>query len=197
MKDDVNKKDLIEEFSRLGESHQTAIRICAARVVLGPSVIRVFKPKTKKDLMQALVKINIDELKDFTNEKAFRCWFERHLEKIKRAILVRNKRNKKIHPGIKWGHAAKVLNLYIREALLHSRYFPDAVVNRVSPWLFIPADGIILRKLKSLGYPQQAGSIKDIGSKKGFYEIQDLLRSAARKAGVPSIWFDDHWGSRE
>jgi len=46
---------LVAEYQRIKENHQLATRRTAARVVLGPSVIRVFKAGTTKDLVPVLV----------------------------------------------------------------------------------------------------------------------------------------------
>ena len=42
--------------------------------------------------------------------------------------------------GYKWGHATKILTLYIREFVLNSRYFTDAQVQAILPWLYVPID---------------------------------------------------------
>jgi len=194
----VCSTSLPAEYARIGQEHQKALRERAARSVLGASVIRVFKKKTKFPMMRHLAeKVDLDGLKVIKNQKAYRKWFKRELDRLAHVIRKNNKRNKRINPGYKWGHASKVLCLYVRDVVLCSRYFKDADAKRIEEWLYVPVDGIVIKKLKSLDVKLPFKKIREIATTRNFYLVQEkILGEAARKADVPRVWFDDVWGSR-
>jgi hypothetical protein len=197
MTDSLNSKGLEKEFQRIRDDHLLAIRRTAARVVLGQSVMRVFAEDTKKDLLPILASIDIDSVGRMSNGEEFKAWFQTHLSRVAEVIKRRNESNSRINPGFKWGHAAKVLNLYIREIVLNSRYFDDTTVRRISPWLYAPVDSIVIKRLRAVGCSVPFRAIKDIDSSRNFYWMQDLLGRAAEKAHVARVWFDDNWGDRQ
>jgi len=187
---------LVTEFERIKRDHQKALRQRGARVVLGASVTRVFEKGTKAHLLPFLTEIFIDEIAALKSQEEFRVWFEHWLDILALEIKKLNHNNNRIHPGYKWGHATKILTLYIREIILNSRYFTDAQVQAVAPWLYIPIDNIARQHLVELGYPLPFKSIKEIDTPEKFYGVQDLLGQVAARVGVPRIWFDDIWGDR-
>lgn len=192
-----NDIKLEKEFERIKYSHRKALETTAARVVLGPSVIRVFEKGTKKRLMPVLAKVRIDELYNVMNQQQFKLWFEKELNRIAAAVRETNRDNHRINPGHKWGHSTKILTLYIREMVLKSRYFNDTQVKRISSWLYIPIDSIAIKRLRKLGVKLPFNNIKELRTSKIFYDTQDILAKAAAKANVPRIWFDDNWGDRQ
>lgn len=188
---------LTEEFQRISLMHRLALRKRAARIVLGPSVTRVFAKGTKKELLQILDDISIDEIVRVRNQEQFKAWFRAHLDRVARVVKRLNHHNERVTPGYKWGHATKVLILWIREVVLNSRYFDDATVKRVSPWLYAPIDSIVLNRLRTVGCTVPFQAIKDIDSAEKFYGLQELLGQAADRVGIPRVWFDDNWGDRQ
>jgi len=188
---------LVTEFERIKMDHQKALRQRGARVVLFASVTRVFQKGTKGHLLTMLAEIPVDEIATLKGQEEFRAWFEHCLDILAQEIKRLNPQNSRIHPGYKWGHATKILTLYIREIVLNSRYFTDAQVQAVAPWLYIPIDNIARRRLAELGYRLPFTSIKEIDIPDKFYGVQDLLGQTAAKVGVPRIWFDDIWGDRQ
>jgi hypothetical protein len=101
----------------------------------------------------------------------------------------------RIRPGLKWGHAAKILSIYLRGLVLHSRYFPDRVVHRVKPWLFVPVDSYTIKNLKRCKIQPPFNYIKDISTRKDFYFTQNVLARHCRR-GTARIVFDDGWADR-
>jgi hypothetical protein len=188
---------LITEFKRIKARHKRAICIRAARVVLGSSVIRVFNSDSKDRLLRILKGVNVSGLLNITSEKKFKNWFELELDRLGTAIEETNKDNNRIYPGYKWGHATKVLTLYVREVVLNSRYFTEEEVSKISPLLFVPIDSVAIRRLRKLGIKLSFSAIKDIDTPDKFYNVQRLLGEAALEVGVPRIWFDDNWGDRQ
>ena len=194
---EIDRK-LENEFIRIRDKHRKALLKISARAVLGPSVIRVFQKGTKRRLKPILENINIDELLVLETQEEYKQWFKENLEKIAEEIVTTNPKNKasSIYPGYKWGHAAKVLNLFIREVVEFKRYFSDGEAKRISKWLYIPVDSLAIKELKRLGVNLPFNKIKAINTEEKFYDVQEWLGRPASEVDVLRIWFDDMWGDR-
>lgn len=190
------KDQLRDEFRRIHSEHRDAFKYRVAREVLGPSVIRVFAANTKPGLGRALVKLPVEELPQIGKRK-FRSWYEIQLNKVAKQVRVLNSNNSRLLPGLKWGHSNKVLSLYLRDMVLHTRYFTETQASRIVDLLYVPIDGIIIQRLAKLGVKLPFRKIREIDSSEKFYEVQDLLQNAAAKVGVPRVWFDDNWADHQ
>jgi hypothetical protein len=189
---------LEKEFLRIKSAHRKALKNTASRSVLGPSVMRVYARGTRNALMPVLAEeIDIDALTAIRHQEAFSRWFDTQLGRVARAIRPLNSRNDRIAPGAKWGHASKILTLFVRDLVLRSRYFTDKDARKISRFLHAPIDSIVIKRLRKLRVHLPFSRIKDIDSRKKFYDVQESLASAARKAGIPRVWFDDNWGDRQ
>lgn len=190
---------LDDEYRRIAAAHRAATRHFTARSCIPPSVTRVFAPGTKDVLLPVLAAIPVDELPALGGLAEFRAWFERQLDVVAAAILRLNPPAVRpgIHPGYKWGHASKVLALYLRDLVLYSRYFSDADVERVAPWLYCPVNSIVMKRMRELGERPGVFQISGIDSPSRFWHVLDTLGAAAARARVPRVWFDDNWGDRE
>ncbi len=197
MKQQDCRDRLRHEYERIKANHQKALRRTAARVVLGASVVRVFRPGTKGDLLKALEAIDIEGLRGLTSHRQFTKWFETELHALAAAIRRKNRDNARINPGYKWGHATKILTLYVRDLVLSSRYFADGQVRRVSGWLYSPIDSVVIKRLRCLGLRLPFASIKQIDTRHKYYDVQEMLHRAAARVGVPRVWFDDNWGDHQ
>ena len=184
---------LTHEYRRLQSGHRRTLVKRAARLVLAGSVIRVFVPETDHDIWPVLVGLKIDRLPTLAGQDQFRRWFDRALDEVAGAILIRNAHNRRVHPGYKWGHGTKVLTLFLRELVMSSRYFSEAEAERIAPWLYTPLDRVALNRLSQLKHPNGIRAIKHIDSADAFYGIQQDLGEAAASVVVPRIWFDDVW----
>jgi hypothetical protein len=187
------------EYRRIASAHHRAIRLFTSRSCIPPSVTRVFTTGTKDTLVPLLARLPVDDLPELTDEAAFRPWFTRQLDPVARAIIRLNPPETRpgIHPGYKWGHATKVLALFVRDLVLFSRYFSDDEVEKIAPLLYCPVDSIVIKRLRELGEPSGVSQISGIDSPQRFWRIQDLLGQAAATVGVPRVWFDDNWGDRD
>lgn len=190
-------QSLISEYRRIADQHADADRHFYARAVLGSSVIRVFQKGSKLIMMRALLRLDVASLQNVCNESDFRGLFENQLEYLARSIRRSNRQNSRVKPGLKWGHATKILCLYHRGMVLHSRFFEEHTADRLSDFLFAPIDNIVINRLVKLGYDPGVSNIKSIDTKQKFFKIQDDLRFAAKKVGIPRVWFDDNWGDRQ
>jgi hypothetical protein len=186
---------LADEFARIHDGHRAAIVRTVARMTLLPSVTRVFETGTADALTDLLLSLPVDELPELTDQNGYRSWFEAALERVAATILEFNPREirSSIHPGYKWGHGAKVLSLFVRNLVMCSRHFTEEEASRVEPWLYCPIDGIVMKRLRRVGFDPGARTIREIDEAAAFWRIQDCLSIAADKAGVPRVWFDDIW----
>ena len=189
------KDRIVEELLFRHRRARQALRHWAARDATGAPLIRVFVPGTKPALLAQLVRLPIDELSALRSKVGFERWYESQLRKVARTLRKSNQRNPRVQPGIMWGHGAKVLSIYIRSLVLHSRYFPDRIASRVKPWLFVPVDSLFIEKLKSCGVKPPYSRIKDIATRRDFYFAQNLLAERCPPR-VSRVVFDDSWADR-
>jgi hypothetical protein len=189
--------NLHREFERIHREQKKLVAHHASQVVLGASVMRVFAPGTKKDLLPLLPKLPLFDLQKIQDQESFEQWFDEQLDLVAQGIMIKNKGNSKVNPGYKWGHATKILNLYLREIVLNSRYFKDSDTRRLSFFLYVPIDSKIMDRMRRLGFKLPFRRIKEIRTKDQFMHVQQLLGGAATKAKVPRIWFDYVWGEIE
>ena len=163
-----------------------------------PSVTRVFGAHTKDALVELLQTVPIDDLLDIVDEATFAAWYERQLDRVAACVLKLNppELRPSVHPGYHWGHAAKVLALYVRDVVLYSRYFTDQEVEQIAPLLYCPIDGVVLDQLRAAGVRPGVSRIREIDTREKFLALQDVLQAAAT-VGVPRVWFDDVWGDRD
>jgi hypothetical protein len=187
---------LAEELSLRFHRSREAPRYWSARSATGPSVIRVFVAGTRPALLNTLVRLPVEEIPRLRTKQEFEGWFELQLGKIGRTLQKENEDNHRVQPGLVWGHGAKVLAIYLRSLVLHSRYFPDRIVNRVRSWLFIPVDSYVIKRLKRCRVPPPFSKIREIATRRDFYFVQDLLAERCAP-GVPRVVFDDSWADRE
>lgn len=188
---------LAKEFLRIKVRHRDAMLARVARGVLGPSVVRVFMAGTKPGLAKALEGVPVDELPKVVRSGTFDDWYEGQLERVASEIRVRNADNPRVLPGLKWGHAAKVLSLFLRDVVENARYFSDRDARTIGRVLHVPVDGIVIERMRSLEVTVPCRQIKAIDTRDLFWQFQKELEAAAKVAGVPRIWFDDNWADRQ
>lgn len=159
--------------------------------------MRVYVKGTRDALLPVLSSIDIDTLPKLVDQEHFSSWFDTQVDRIARVISECNPSNSRIAPGEKWGHATKIMAIFVRDLVLSSRYFPDAEAERLSFFLYVPVDGVVIARLKELGIRLPFDKIKGIDTRAKFYEVQETLTRAAAEVGVPRVWFDDNWGDRQ
>ena len=188
--------EFIREYRRIKMHHWEAELCFFARINLPGSIMRVFNRGTKQKLFDVLIKIDIKKLRAIRSQELFKAYFESNLNKFARVISKTNSGNSSVYPGYKWGHGTKILCLFLRDTVLHSRHFSKSEADRLSNYLYAPIDGVVMKKLRKLGYKAPFKAIKEIDSKKKFYDVHDTLDQASSQVGVPRIWFDDNWAER-
>lgn len=191
--------NLRTEFQRIKREHQKALVKNSARAILGASVIRVFDKGAKDKLRQALERLPIADLTKHRGEEDYRKWFDLSLSKVSKVLKECSppSERSRIYPGYKWGHAAKVLNLFVREVVENKRYFTSKQAAVIRFWLHVPIDSRVIERLRHLGVNLPFDNIKQICTRRMYYEVQDLLKRAADAESVPRVWFDDVWAMRD
>jgi hypothetical protein len=187
---------ITKEFLLRHKRSQGAPRYWAARDATGASVIRVFAKETKPALLKQLVQLPVDDIRSIRTKKDFEDWFVAQLLEIASTLETKNRTNKRVQPGLIWGHGAKVLAIYVRSLVLRSRYFPDQVADRVKPWLFVPVDGRLMKKLKACGERLPFTKIREIATRDDFDFVQNLLAKHC-PSEVSRVVFDDSWADRD
>jgi hypothetical protein len=192
MATDLITKELLLRHERSPE----VPRHWAARDATGASVIRVFAKGTRPALLKQLVELPVEEIGALRTKEDFEKWFEAQLREVTNTLKTKNRTNERVQPGLRWGHGAKVLAIYVRSLVLRSRYFPDQVVNRVKPWLFVPVDGFLMKRLKACGVRPPFTKIREIATRDDFYFVQNLLAKHC-PSEVSRVVFDDSWADRD
>ena len=100
------------------------------KIILGSSVIRAFSKGTKPLLMKGLKAIPINEIDQLTTQTEFDSWHKSQVGKIQTILVRGDKETARFGNGELYGHAAKVVNLYIGHLLLFSQYFKKVTINR-------------------------------------------------------------------
>ncbi|MDD5458332.1 MAG: hypothetical protein PHF37_02940 [Phycisphaerae bacterium] len=196
MKNKTKTISLEEKYRHINENHKKAIRSRLARSTIGSSVGRVLEKGSKEQVWPILEQLPVDEIIHLQSEQDYKNWFENQLNVLAKKIHETNNGNTRIYPGYKWGHATKILCLYLHDIVMHREYFLKNDIDKVKYWLYCPIDSQIMSTLKKCGVELGFDRIKKIDEAKKFYDIQDMLGTTAKKVGVPRIWFDDNWADR-
>jgi len=203
----MNKK-LVKKFRQIKSNIKDAIKKRTAKVCVGPSTIRVFPKKSVSKIKKALLRVDVNRMSRIKNQDSFKTWFESELTTVTKSIpkvitkVIRSKKknvkskkkNIELRKARRWGYGAKILNMYLRDIVLHNHYFTDArVVERIKYYLYVPLDSKVINKLKKLDVHLDFSKIKEIDDENKFYNVQDELGVAAKNAGAPRVWFDYIW----
>ena len=184
--------ELVVEFRRLETRHNSNLVVeRTAFVALGPSLIRAFKKGTKRDVIPALLKIDLNRFAKCKSREEFRPFFEDELKKVYHALALKPENIEKHGNGLKWGHATKILCIYLRDLVLYSRYFDEETAKRLESLLYNPIDRVVMDRLRDLGVDPGASGIKDIDTADKFWRLQRILDEAAKLANTIQIRFDD------
>jgi hypothetical protein len=105
--------------------------------------------------------------------------------------------------GLRFGHAAKLMNLYVKELLSRREVLAARDFRQLWKHAHVPLDRIVFDSFRC-DFPECAHeiglakhpSIKSL-SERQYDEIQDLIRTAARREGLPAIAYDLCWAIRE
>lgn len=188
----ITSVDNVYQYLSIEKNYKHAIKMRVCKIILGSSVIRAFKPKTKADLLISLIKIDFKGLYSINSEKKYDAWHKKRVDAIYKSLLRNNEvKFKDDLEGLKWGHATKILNLYIGHLLYYSPYFGNAkYINRIYTYLHTPLDSKVFKVLKKsmVATPKSIKSIRRVE----YLTIQQILREKAKPFSIASIVFDEY-----
>ena len=102
-----------------------------------------------------------------------------------------------------FGRAVKLADLFLKEMITRRAVMDDQTAERISKWVNVPIDRVILKKL-STDYPLMlaAAEIKKNAALKNLkrvqYEaLQAKLKKEAEKRGLNAIHYDLYWSNRK
>lgn len=177
-----------------------------ARVCFSGSTVRgLRRPDNNKKktisskIRKALKGIEVNQLPKIKTQEKFKEWFEKQLEKVFVVIPCRTsgKKSQELSEDARrWGYAAKILCLFLKEVVEHRRYFTSEDAEKARRWLYCPIDSIVMSKLRECNVSLPFSQIKGIDKDK-FYNVQKQLGNAAKNEGVSRILFDYVWSERE
>src|SRR5688572_7715832 len=166
-------------------------RIC--KIVLGSSVIRVFVEGTKYSLLKCLDNIPIDEVIKIQSQTAYDKWHYKQVNKVYICLKSQRGNTKRIDndEGLKFGHATKIVNLFIGHLIFYSPYFKKKHTKCVYNFLHVPLDSKVFDALRVCSEQQVPSTIKEV-TKETYYSIQEEIRQHAVAYKIPPLCFDDY-----
>ena len=187
-------RELVNEMGRIKFGHDHAVVMRTARLVLGSSVIRVYNKGSKEPMLEVLCTFPVEQLRRVRSWRAFKRLYERQLARVLRVVSRTNRGRNRLGEGIKWGHCAKVLSIFMRDLVLRSRLFTDEEVRRLAPMLCVPFDSIVFSRLRgTCGVRDAPRKLRQLSSGRVFWKLQGRLRDAAGTVGTWAVNFDDVW----
>lgn len=179
-------------YLKRNSNYKDGVRRRVCKIILGSSVIRVFEKKTKKDLLDCLLSIDVTRLYKISSITAYDKWHSEKIEHVYNCLLTKNKEDfQGYFHGLKWGHATKIFNLYIGHLIFYSPFFSDSkYIERIYGYLHVPLDSKVFAILKSFGISTPE-AIKNI-SKEKYYELQEIFRKHAKAQFIAPLTFDEY-----
>jgi hypothetical protein len=173
-------------------SYKPYIKKRIIKIILGSSVIRALPPKSKPSLMTCLDSIALKQLHEVNSQETFDIWHKKQVSKVEACLVKCNAKSQRFEKDEQlFGHAIKVLNLFMGHLVLNSEYFSQEVKARTKYLLHVPLDSKVFSALKNepgLNVPKYIKSLTP-----GTYQaIQKKIREFATKANLPSIYLDDY-----
>jgi hypothetical protein len=97
-----NQPDLlVKKYIELKAHEREAMLHRRANAIWGPSVVRVFRKGTKKDIEPVLLKLDLNQLERCQKQGRFDAFFYAALSKVDKAILLKNRNNSNVAAGHK------------------------------------------------------------------------------------------------
>lgn len=148
----MDSLETIYEELKKPQVYKRAVKKRIAKIVLGASVIRAFKEKTKTGLFNCLIDLDVDTLVNVNTHREYDKWHSQKITSVFQCLLKNNKSKfKKDLEGLKWGHATKVFNLFIGHLYHYSPYFEQVKRKmKAHSYLHIPLDSKVFAALKNI-----------------------------------------------
>ena len=181
-------KDLKDE-----SRYRECIKFRVVKIILASSIIRVFTAGSKPLIRECLNKMEVDIILELQNQGEYDLWLKHRLNKIYNSLAKDPKNVRKLtSEGLKWGHCAKIFNLFIGHLLYYSPYFKERKgIKTVQHFLHMPLDKKVFIALRSCSVSHVPKSIKSI-DKKSYQRIQGILREEGINHKIPPLYFDEY-----
>lgn len=183
---------LEHKLKQQARQEQASIVTRKVRTCVGASTWRALANNTKLDVTPILQTVDLNRFRACNTETEYRRFFCDELSRVDRAV---RRKNSKVQ-GRKWGYSAKILCLFLRGMVLHTRYFDDKNMARLKRFLYVPVDRIVLKEIRKMGLNPGSRAIKTM-TKDTFWSIQKWLIEAASNVKVSPVIFDDVWSDRD
>lgn len=184
----MNLQDIFSGFHD-NEYYKKCIKRRIIKIILGSSVIRVFKKGTKKDVVRTLEGINLDELKFILTSRNYDEWQRKQVNKLYTTLIKMNANLK----GLKWGHACKIFNLYISHIIFYSQYFDDLkLINKIKYFIHAPIDSKVLKVLNNTKNFKSLPKSLSLMTEAYYVEIQAEVRMISNKYNCPPFYLDEY-----
>jgi hypothetical protein len=183
-------------YSKIKREHKRCMPKFLSRVAFGPPTLRMFK-RGDGEIIRDFFMRNVG-----CGEQLRQRDFEKYHASLLRRFpsAVRLSRS---HKKPKFGHKAKVIDLYFKTLCLQREALNESAATKLQRKVHVPLDNIVLGwvwehfkdDLSTKGL--EKGNMKLSSLNKDSYQIiQDTLARCAKLCGVPAIWYDDLWLSR-
>lgn len=188
-------------YRRIVDEHSSLLQGAAARAILAPSVTRVLAKGNSKYVRGWLTQFPLSGLRRVRSPQDYKAWFGRSVRQLATHMILADaisKRAVRLGSGHdpRWDHAAKILCLFLREAVVFRRVLGDSVARRVEPLLYVPIDDEVIKRARAYGVRVGFNRIYKATPVR-FYRLQNELGGAARSTGAQRVWFDDLRGREE
>ena len=163
------------------------------KIVLGSSVIRVFVKGTKDALLKCLHKIPVERALYLHTQAEYDRWHYHQVKKVYNCLRYQRGNISRIgnNTGLEFGHATKIVNLFIGHLVFYSPYFKKKDTITISTFLHVPLDRKVFDALRACNVEGVPPSIKKV-DKTTYYRLQDEIRQHAKAHKLPPLYFDEY-----
>lgn len=168
-----------------------------AKIILGSSVIRVFRAGTKLRLLSYLITFDVDSVANVLSQEDFNQWHMHNVNNVFQVITEDGNYENIPEEGLRWGHSTKILNLFLGHLIFYSNYFQDFLnVEEAKKFLHVPLDSKAFEVLRDNDVEDVPTRIKWLTSE-SYYRLQNEIRNAAAEYDLPPIYFDEYAWANE
>jgi hypothetical protein len=181
-------------FKQLSNSmyYKSLVRRRISKIILGNSVIRVFKKGTKDDLLKSLGKLALSTLNNINSHELYDSWHAKKVNTIYHCLCKKNKvKFKRDLEGLKWGHSTKIFNLFIGHLVFYSPFLESGTNKSLRKLVHVPLDKKVFTKLREYKANHVPKSIKET-TRIQYVNLQIKIRKEAEKRHLPPFYFDEH-----
>jgi len=164
-------------YNHAAQHRSELIRGSAARAVLSPSVTRVLAKLNRDTVLRWLADLNLQVLARIRSQEEYKRWFLRKADRLAAEArlseeFLKKRRDKSRGKDPRWGHAAKILCLFVREAVVFRRALDDRAARAIEPFLYVPIDSEVIKRARKCKMRLKCKAIYEVGAD-AFLEFQN------------------------